>query len=73
MDLKKFVIYTALGGAIWMCVLIALGYYIGENKELMTTYLPIIKGGMLLFIVLLMVVYTWRRRANARKLAAKNL
>jgi len=73
MDLKKFVIYTALGGAIWMSVLIALGYYIGENKELMTTYLPIIKGGMLLFIVLLMVTYTWRRRVYARREASKNL
>ncbi len=73
MDLKKFIIYTALGGAIWMCVLIALGYYIGENKALMTTYLPIIKAGMFLFIVLLMVAYTWRRRASARKLLAKKL
>ena len=73
MDLKKFIIYTALGGAIWMCVLIALGYYIGENKALMVTYLPIIKAGMFLFIVLLMVAYTWRRRASARKLLAKKL
>lgn len=73
MDLKKFVIYTALGGAIWMCVLIALGYYIGENKALMTTYLPIIKGGMFLFIVLLMAGYTWRRKRNLRREAAKNL
>ena len=73
MDLKKFVIYTALGGAIWMSILIALGYYIGENKELMTTYLPIIKGGMFLFIVLLMVGYTWRRRKILRREAAKNL
>ncbi len=62
MDRKIFLVYTALGGAIWMCTLLALGYYIGENKELLVTYLPIVKGGMFAFIALLMVGYVWRQK-----------
>lgn len=69
MPRRPFIIYTALGGALWMSVLIALGYHIGENKELMVTYLPIIKGGIFLFIALLTIFYVWRgkRRARAAK------
>lgn len=70
MDLKKFIIYTALGGAIWMSVLLALGYHIGENKELMTVYMPIIKACMLVGILVLGFVYVWRHKKAAKKLLA---
>lgn len=62
MDLKKFVIYTALGGAIWMTVLVMLGYYIGENEDLMKIYLPKAKVGMVLIILLAGGIYIWRHR-----------
>jgi membrane protein DedA with SNARE-associated domain len=67
MDLKKFIIYTGLGGAIWMSVLLALGYHIGENKELMTVYMPMIKGGMLAFILLFGTFYIVRHNRRAKK------
>jgi membrane protein DedA with SNARE-associated domain len=62
MDLKKFVIYTALGGAIWMTVLVMLGYYIGENEELMMRYLPKAKIGMLVIILAAGGFYIWHHR-----------
>ncbi len=62
MNLKKFVIYTALGGAIWMTVLVLLGYYIGENEELMIRYLPKAKVGMLVLIVVAGALYVWHHR-----------
>lgn len=62
MDLKKFVIYTALGGAIWMTVLVMLGYYIGENEDLMKIYLPKAKVAMIVLIILAGGVYIWRHR-----------
>jgi membrane protein DedA with SNARE-associated domain len=62
MDLKKFVIYTALGGAIWMTVLVMLGYYIGENEDLMKIYLPKVKVAMIVLIILAGGVYIWRHR-----------
>ncbi len=62
MDLKKFVTYTALGGAIWMTVLVMLGYYIGENEELMMRYLPKAKVGMLALILVAGGFYIWHHR-----------
>lgn len=66
MEVKKFVIYTALGGAIWMCVLIALGYHIGANKELMVKYMPWVKLGITAFIAVVMVAYIARHRRNIK-------
>jgi len=40
MNKRVFILYTGLGGAIWMAILIAVGYFIGANKELMMTYMP---------------------------------
>ncbi|MFZ4124972.1 MAG: DedA family protein [Rickettsiales bacterium] len=69
MNVQKFVAYTALGGAIWMTVLLLLGYYIGENKELMTHYLPRIKVIMISVLVLGAAIYIWRhnKSENASK------
>ncbi|MDX2095191.1 MAG: DedA family protein [Alphaproteobacteria bacterium] len=67
MDRRTFLLYTALGGALWMSTLIALGYYIGQNKALMVTYLPMIKGGIFLFVLVLLAVYTWHCKRRARR------
>jgi len=39
MNLAVFSIYTTLGAGIWALVLTLLGYYIGENQELINIYL----------------------------------
>lgn len=67
MDLQKFIIYTALGGAIWMSILTALGYHIGENKALMMVYMPMIKGGIIGFIVIFGGFYVWRNNRRAKQ------
>lgn len=64
MDLRKFFIYTALGGALWMSTLLALGYYIGANQDLAVKYLPMIKLCLFSFIAVLFVGYLVR---NARR------
>lgn len=67
MKRRTFIIYTALGGAIWMTVLITLGYHIGENRALMVKWLPLIKGGMLLVILVLVAGYIIRGRIARRR------
>ena len=69
MDTKKFLTYTALGGALWMSVLLAVGYYIGKNQELAMQYMPRIKLGILVVIVVLVVGYLIRHKVKARKAA----
>lgn len=67
MNRRTFIIYTALGGAIWMTVLITLGYHIGENRALMVKWLPLIKGGMLLVILVLVAGYILRGKMRRLK------
>ncbi len=66
MNLNKFVIYTALGGGIWMTVLLCLGYYIGENEDLVLSYLPIVKIGILMAVALVALFYIVRARRRAK-------
>lgn len=38
MNFAAFTFYTALGAGFWVSVLAALGYYFGENEELLMRY-----------------------------------
>ncbi|MBN8828062.1 MAG: DedA family protein [Sphingobacteriia bacterium] len=58
MNLKKFCLYTALGGGIWMITLIVLGYYIGENEDLIAEWLPIITIFILSVCAIFVGIYT---------------
>ncbi len=59
MDLKKFCLYTGLGGGLWTMILLVLGYLIGDNKDLVMEYLTEVKIG---FVVLVVVggFFYWR-------------
>ena len=39
MNIAKFSFFTALGAGIWVVVLVALGYLVGSNEELISEYL----------------------------------
>lgn len=68
MKLSTFCIYTALGGGIWMFCLLLLGYYIGENKALLTVYMPYIKVAIFSLLAVVGVIY-WHRKIRHRKMA----
>jgi len=57
MSLVQFATYTALGAGIWALVLTLLGYFIGENQELISHYLKQITMGVLALLVVLAFVY----------------
>lgn len=63
MPLLPFTLYTALGAGIWSMVLILLGYILGKNQELITTYLHQITLTVLGALILLVWVYL-RRKGN---------
>jgi len=71
MNLKKFFIYTGLGGGIWMLTLIAVGYFISANQELLSKYMIWIKVGIALIGITLIGGYIWKHRRDARRALEK--
>lgn len=53
MNLFVFCLYTTLGATIWVIILTILGYYIGDNEELVKEYLRYLIIGLLVFLTLL--------------------
>ena len=49
MPFWTFVFYTTLGSTLWVCVLAALGYFIGSNHDLLLRYYREISWGLLAF------------------------
>ncbi|QOP40533.1 DedA family protein [Sulfurimonas marina] len=57
MDIVKFSIYTALGAGLWSLVLIFLGYFIGENQELIDQYLKQITFSIVILVIIFAFIY----------------
>lgn len=62
MNLVTFSIYTALGASIWALILTMLGYYIGENEELLIIYLKQITIAVLVVLVILGSWYAYYQK-----------
>jgi len=62
MNIAQFAAFTALGAGIWALFLTLLGYFIGENQELINTYLKqvtIVVMGLLVIVVF--VYYRYKK------------
>jgi len=57
MDMKLFLIYTTLGSTIWNSILIAVGFFIGNNHKLIAENLYVIALGLLGFCIAILLVY----------------
>ena len=60
MNLKKIIFYTSLGALIWSIVLVTLGYIIGENQELIHTYLSQIVTITLILVAIITILYIYK-------------
>ena len=70
MNHVKFTVYTLLGAAIWVSVLSWIGFFIGENQELITRYAHEAVIDVIAFCALLAGVYVWlHKRKLARAVA----
>ena len=67
-DIKLFLAYTAIGGSIWISVLLGVGYLIGTNEHLVKHYVVMLKVGGIIFAALVILGYMLHiRRKNKLK------
>ncbi len=66
MHLGKFIIYTTLGSAIWVLVLMFVGYLVGSNEALVEHYLGRATIIAVISIVLIAIVYIYKMKKASR-------
>ncbi|WP_086282968.1 DedA family protein [Campylobacter devanensis] len=59
MNIFTFSLYTTLGAGIWVAILIAIGYYIGDQKELIKEYLTQITISLLIAVAIITIIYLY--------------
>ncbi|WP_086253322.1 DedA family protein [Campylobacter sp. P091] len=59
MNIFTFSLYTTLGAGIWVAILIAIGYYIGDQKELIKEYLAQITICLLIAVAIITIIYLY--------------
>ena len=69
MDLKKFILYTTLGGSIWTATLLGLGFAFGGNEALLAKALPIIKTVLFLAVVAAIALYAKKHKKKLSQIA----
>jgi len=62
MNIAKFSFFTALGAGIWVVVLVAIGYLVGSNQELISEYMKSATLIALASVVLIVIFYVVRNR-----------
>lgn len=62
MNLPLFAVFTGLGAGLWVIVLALVGYYIGNNQELVQQYLHQILLGIGIFAVVIVIGYVALKR-----------
>ncbi len=62
MNIAKFSFYSALGAGIWVIVLVALGYLLGSNEELISEYLKSATLIALISVVFITIFYVVRNK-----------
>ena len=62
MNMAKFSFYTAIGAGIWVVVLVAVGYVVGSNQELISEYMKSATLIALVSVVLIIIFYVVRNR-----------
>ncbi len=60
MNIWRFSLYSALGAGIWVIVLVALGYLLGSNEELISEYLKTATLIALISVVFITIFYIVR-------------
>ncbi len=61
MNFFKFTFYTTLGAGIWVTILTLLGYFIGQNQELIHKYLALTLNSVLILLALYITFQIYKK------------
>lgn len=67
MNLFKFSLYTSLGAGIWVFILTILGFYIGQNQDLLKQYLHTITYSLIFIIFIATIFYIKKFKSKVEK------
>jgi membrane protein DedA with SNARE-associated domain len=67
MRMDLFLLYTTLGSGIWVTVLAFIGYWVGNNQELVRGYLDRATMWMVAGCTVLVILYVIRHRRKQRR------
>lgn len=71
MNVARFCIFTALGAGLWSALLIFLGAKLGENLELIRSYVSqIVLVTVILLVPIILVYWHWHTRHRLRNVVA---
>lgn len=66
--LRQFVPYTIIGSALWNGIFVGLGWLLGRQWRLVEQYAPLVEYPVLAALVLVILIFVWRRwRSRAGK------
>ena len=67
MNLAKFCIFTSLGAGIWAIILIYIGYFFGNNPEILQDHFNLILFTIISISIVILLIYFFRRKRKYRK------
>lgn len=73
MDFKLFLFYTTIGSTIWTSILSFLGYFVGDNQELIEDHLGEIAAVTFALILVTLLLYILYKRLQNKSTKAQNL
>jgi len=68
MPFLSFCFFTTLGANIWVTILAIMGYYFGENQELLKQHLKEVTIGLILLVLVIALIYFkfWSRKIEKK-------
>ena len=61
MNLKRFILYTAIGAGIWNSFLMYIGFVLGNNWESISHYSDYLSWGVLIILIIIGIYFVVKR------------